>query len=759
VIELVNTSAPDGLLPGTHGFATVAMTRGTPDTLRATLEGLSSYVHRASGHDARYWTDNPVAWHHVAPPRSGHVLSRVAACDFDYTGRTNRLARHWQASDAEWPAGCNAARVLLERRAWFEAPWTGGPRWLAPGDAGRLAPGGGAAAARRWTELYGAVGRVWAEKLAEELSRRLGAGTGGRPLVMATDPAWDPDGTKLLELFADLIDLLPVRERPRATFSTHAAVLPGWVPCALRGLPANDASMGALTAGGAWFDAAEGALHGEELLGGWAASRGRPGPFPKGPARDRGDGRSGGAEAGGRGPSETVRRHRRTARTAEKAVFGSLAAILAGTLGFLAYTLAGGGGGAPTAAARGDGGSGVAAAAVREAETEEEASAAGDGPDIAPPPSPRAPRNAPGPAKRGERKGLPGRLWAGAAWRPDKPGPGESGVTLWEYPTGGGELAFREAKSVEAGGVRAWIGISPEFKTVRLWKDAENRVFWEFESPKGLEAELDDRTESLDWRGLWLGPDRRLWAEWEAETKNRRRRVRFDAKASWGTPPRVLSHVVTVDALGRGPIPVARLWDEAREGVRRKTEGARARLERELADLKGERDRLLREHDDKKRKLRDRTRTRDLLLKEAGERLERRRGELSAEYDALLKQYPPADNPDGGPAHMQEVKRELDDLDFYRTDPVKAPMNRAGDGKLQPLEAEIWRLESRLDEIEAEIDGIKASAAPKRAALKDMMQLPAGPRGPAGQGRTGTAEAGRMKLRLTVEVGDEENGT
>lgn len=352
---------------------------------------------------------------------------------------------------------------------------------------------------------------------------------------------------------------------------------------------------------------------------------------------------------------------------------------------------------------------------------------------------------------------MPGRLWAGASWRSDKPDPGESGVTLWEYPPGGGGLEAREARSVAAGGVRAWVGISPEFRTVRLWKDAENRVFWEFESPKGLEAELDGRTESLDWRALWLGPDRRLWAEWEAETKNRRRRVRFDAKAVWGTPPHVLSHVVSVDALGQGPIPVARLWDEARNGVRRKTEGTRARLERELADLKGERDHLLREHDDKERKLRDRKRTRDLLLKEAGERLERRRRELSAEYDALLKQYPPADNPDGGPAHMQDVKRELDDLDFYRNNPVKAPMNRAGDGKLQPLEAEIWRLESRLDEIEAQIDGIKASAAPKRAALKDM-QPPAGPQGPARQGRTATAEAGRMKVRLTVEVGDEENG-
>ena len=38
--ELVNTSLPNGLIAGTHGFATVAMTKGVQDVLRGRLEAL-----------------------------------------------------------------------------------------------------------------------------------------------------------------------------------------------------------------------------------------------------------------------------------------------------------------------------------------------------------------------------------------------------------------------------------------------------------------------------------------------------------------------------------------------------------------------------------------------------------------------------------------------------------------------------------------------------------------------------------------------
>ena len=91
--ELVSSSLPNGLIPGSHGFATVAMTKGLPDVLRTRLEAYCAYSHRTSTHDATYFTENPVNWFHVTLPQGEHVMGRVAPADFDYTGRTNRLAR------------------------------------------------------------------------------------------------------------------------------------------------------------------------------------------------------------------------------------------------------------------------------------------------------------------------------------------------------------------------------------------------------------------------------------------------------------------------------------------------------------------------------------------------------------------------------------------------------------------------------------------------------------------------------------------
>ena len=38
--ELINTSVPNGLIAGTHGFATVAMTKGMPDAIRRRIENM-----------------------------------------------------------------------------------------------------------------------------------------------------------------------------------------------------------------------------------------------------------------------------------------------------------------------------------------------------------------------------------------------------------------------------------------------------------------------------------------------------------------------------------------------------------------------------------------------------------------------------------------------------------------------------------------------------------------------------------------------
>lgn len=63
--ELVNTSVPNGLIAGSHGFATVAMTKGMPDAIRSRVENLCAYPHRSSAHDQSYYTENPINWFHL----------------------------------------------------------------------------------------------------------------------------------------------------------------------------------------------------------------------------------------------------------------------------------------------------------------------------------------------------------------------------------------------------------------------------------------------------------------------------------------------------------------------------------------------------------------------------------------------------------------------------------------------------------------------------------------------------------------------
>ena len=91
--ELVNTSVPNGLIPGSRGFATVAMTKGVPDAVRTRIESFCAYPHRTSAHDQSYYSENPVNWFHLVLPNGDHVVGRTAPAEFDYTGRTNRISR------------------------------------------------------------------------------------------------------------------------------------------------------------------------------------------------------------------------------------------------------------------------------------------------------------------------------------------------------------------------------------------------------------------------------------------------------------------------------------------------------------------------------------------------------------------------------------------------------------------------------------------------------------------------------------------
>ncbi len=95
-VELLYTSAPQGLRQGSRGFCTVLSTVGTPINLATRLESLSAYRHLFAT-DSPEADSNPIAYSHFKFTLAGQptsVISRVAAYGADYSGRTNKLAHH-----------------------------------------------------------------------------------------------------------------------------------------------------------------------------------------------------------------------------------------------------------------------------------------------------------------------------------------------------------------------------------------------------------------------------------------------------------------------------------------------------------------------------------------------------------------------------------------------------------------------------------------------------------------------------------------
>ena len=215
--ELVNTSLPNGLIAGTHGFATVAMTKGVSDVLRGRLEALCAYTHRTSAHDTTYYQQNPVNWFHIVLPHGEHVVGRVAPSEFDYTGRTNRLAKLRIFGAQEMPS-VGAADVLQKEKTWFSQEWQGDPRYLDEdrntcGHLRMLNPVQ-ASSAPAWDALFGANGSRLAQQFAWQLEKNVSSG--GKAIYFKTTASFDVSGERMLGLFADLINLLPPELKDRA---------------------------------------------------------------------------------------------------------------------------------------------------------------------------------------------------------------------------------------------------------------------------------------------------------------------------------------------------------------------------------------------------------------------------------------------------------------------------------------------------------------------------------------------------------------
>ena len=86
-LQLVFTSAPQGLTPGRSGYCTVARHRAIPDRLAQLLESVGTPHERPEGETFTFRTLE-------AGGRNWCVLSRFVARGLDYTQRDNRPAHH-----------------------------------------------------------------------------------------------------------------------------------------------------------------------------------------------------------------------------------------------------------------------------------------------------------------------------------------------------------------------------------------------------------------------------------------------------------------------------------------------------------------------------------------------------------------------------------------------------------------------------------------------------------------------------------------
>ena len=222
--EILYTSAPRGLKPGSRGFCTVQNTQGMSAILVEKLESLSGYKHIFMPHDALAHL-NPVAWSHfrlVVGGRTHSLLSRISDFKADYTGRSNKLAHHVVLDSNERCGGGPA--WALSQVGFMQTDWDekvrllSRPRPVPPGDAKPEI-------CRAWELATGDAG--WAGIIAQaHLDDH------NRLVYLTFQP-----GTDLLPLIREAISLLPIERRWDVTFSTYFTNLPPDVKCAWRCVP------------------------------------------------------------------------------------------------------------------------------------------------------------------------------------------------------------------------------------------------------------------------------------------------------------------------------------------------------------------------------------------------------------------------------------------------------------------------------------------------------------------------------------------
>ena len=233
--ELLHTSAPKGLKPGSSGPCIVQMSDSMPPLLMQRLEAISVYRVANDGHE-------PIpALSHVLVDMNGmrrHVVSRVAHAGSDHAGRPNRLAHHLVLHGEELGLG---GPSWLVQQPIFKTEWDGrvayleGEAWLPEG------PTQPVHVCANWKTVAGDAG--WAGVVAEAA------------LAPSPKPVWiiHRRSVPVLALLDEVLSVVPPRERWKITFSTQFT----------QPLPSAECTIRFCLAGA---DAAHAALHAEGLV-------------------------------------------------------------------------------------------------------------------------------------------------------------------------------------------------------------------------------------------------------------------------------------------------------------------------------------------------------------------------------------------------------------------------------------------------------------------------------------------------------------
>ncbi len=219
--ELIYTSAPKGLKPGSRGFATVACTEGMPANYVSACESLSGYSFVFDPHDPNY-SKSPIAYSHYVFQLGGQrlsLLSRVAAFGTDYSGRTNKLAYHVLVPPSEYKEGGPAAVMVTPQ--FLTDSWSGEPHVIRERKkVPATTPAG--YKAQFWQRVTG--DGAWAGVIADRFLL-----CPDKPVFLIFGPGMD-----LLPLVTEIIALLPPERRWDFTFNTFFTTLPQGSDCFLR---------------------------------------------------------------------------------------------------------------------------------------------------------------------------------------------------------------------------------------------------------------------------------------------------------------------------------------------------------------------------------------------------------------------------------------------------------------------------------------------------------------------------------------------